>query len=296
MKNRYALVLLFTLVLISVGLGRLSAGALLPATHLASSESGNERFLPIIRAPFILFFRANVEIADPGDTIRLEWATHNATHVTLYHLLPTGQLGSFWEVEPAGSFDYTIATSARNQTRFILYAGDDNQIEDATVTVTLTCPDAWFFSPAPDICPAAPAVFSTGAEQSFEHGTMIWIGERDQIYVLFDDDVFSPKWSVYVDEWEEGDALCDAGTPPAGHYQPERGFGLLWCEQPGIRDRLGWAVSPEGGYDTAVQATSNARYNDTYIRALDGNVWRLLPESSGWEKIMADDSGDNHAH
>jgi len=283
MKYRYAFVLLLTLVLVFVGLSRLAAA------QPAGFESGNERFLPIIhKPPFILFFRANVEVADPGDTIQLEWATNKATQVTLYHLLPTGQLGAFWELGPAGTFAYAIATSERNQTRFILYAGDDNQTEDATVTVTLTCPDTWFFSPAPDICPAAPAVLSSGAEQAFEHGTMIWIGELDQIYVLFDDEVFSPKWSLYNDEWDEGDTLCDAGTPPPGLYQPQHGFGLVWCEQPNVRDRLGWATSLESGYDTAVQATSYAKYNDTYIRALDGNVWRLFPESSGWEKIIAD--------
>ena len=290
MRNRYALALLITLLLISVGLSRLAAaGTHRPAaTQPAGLESANERFLPIIQRPFILFFRANVKVADPGDTIQLEWATQNATFVTLYHLLPTGQLGTFWEVEPAGTFTYTIAETERNWTQFILYAGDNDGLEGISVTITLTCPDTWFFSPAPDICPAAPAVFSGGAEQPFEHGTMIWVGELDQIYVLFDDDVFSPKWSVYTDEWEEGETLCDAGTPPPGYYQPERGFGLVWCEQPGVADRLGWAVSPESSYDTAVQFTSYPKYNYSYIRALDGNVWWLKPEMSGWEKIVVD--------
>ena len=290
MKNRYALALLIMLLLITVGLRRpAAAGTPLPAkAQPAGLESANERFLPLIRMPFILFFRANVEMADPGDTIQLEWATQNTTHVTLYHLLPTGQLGTFWEVEPAGTFTYTIAEAARNQTRFLLFAGDDNQFESVSVTITLTCPDSWFFSPAPDVCPAAPAVFSAGAEQPFEHGTMIWVGELDQIYVLFDDQVFSPKWSLYTDEWDAGDTICDAGTPPPGYYQPERGFGLVWCEQPGLRDRLGWAVALEGSFDTAVQSTSYPKYNDTYIRALDGNVWRLLPERSGWEKIIVE--------
>lgn len=291
MKNRYALVLLVTLVLAVLALDRLAASAG-TSSHLINqptgTESNNTIFLPFVHKPLILFFRANVAIADPGDTIQLEWATDNATEVTLYHLLPTGQFGTFWHVDPAGTFDYTIAESERNQTRFALFATKESETANATVTVTLTCPDTWFFSPAPDICPAAPALYSVGAEQPFEHGTMIWIGGLDQIYVLFDDDVFSPKWSAFADEWDEGDALCDAGTPPSGRYQPQHGFGLIWCEQPGVRDRLGWATSPETGYETAFQTTSYPRYNDTYIRALDGNVWRLLPERSGWEKIITD--------
>jgi hypothetical protein len=37
-----------------------------------------------------------------------------------------------------------------------------------------------------------------------------------------------------------------------------------------------------------VQFTSSPKYATTYIRAADGNVWKLLPERSGWEKIIVD--------
>ena len=77
--------------------------------------------------------------------------------------------------------------------------------------------------------------------------------------------------------------------PPPGYYQPVRGFGLVWREQPNVRDRLGWALAPEAGFETAVQHTSYPKYNHTYLRALDGNVWWLWPEHSGWEKIIVDD-------
>jgi hypothetical protein len=73
--------------------------------------------------------------------------------------------------------------------------------------------------------------------------------------------------------------------PPPGRYQPIRGFGMVWREQPGVRDRLGWAVEPETGYETAIQRTSYVRYNHTYIRARDGGVWRLGPERSEWEHL-----------
>ena len=64
-----------------------------------------------------------------------------------------------------------------------------------------------------------------------------------------------------------------------------RGFGQVWREQPGVRNRLGWATDLETGFPTSVQRTSRPKYNDIYIRALDGKVWRLLPEASGWEKL-----------
>jgi hypothetical protein len=71
-------------------------------------------------------------------------------------------------------------------------------------------------------------------------------------------------------------------------YQPQRGFGLVWREEPTIRDRLGWALATESGGDTAVQRTSYYKYNHTYLKALDGNVWHLFPERSDWEKLVPD--------
>jgi hypothetical protein len=62
----------------------------------------------------------------------------------------------------------------------------------------------------------------------------------------------------------------------------------VWCEEPTVRDRLGWGTAGEVGYETAVQNTSSPKYTTTYIRAADGNVWKLLPERSGWEKIVVD--------
>ncbi|GIK55905.1 MAG: hypothetical protein BroJett015_15680 [Chloroflexota bacterium] len=260
---------------------------------LPKSQSDNRYvYLPLIAkadpAPQILSFTANVDIADPGDTIELSWVTANAVTVTLYHLLPTGQLGQFWDVAAVGSMPYTISEAARNVERFMLFAAGENEpYASATVEIILTCPHPWFFAPAPDICAQDAALLSPAAEQQFEHGWLIWVGEEDLIYVLYEDDVFSPKWQAFTDEWDPGDPVSDTTIiPPDGFYQPLRGFGLVWREQPFVRDRLGWAVVEEVGGDTAVQRTSYARYNHTYIRALDADIWHLFPEHSAWEKFI----------
>jgi len=92
--------------------------------------------------------------------------------------------------------------------------------------------------------------------------------------------------SVFSDWWDEGQPVSDPElTPPSGLYQPVRGFGLVWREQFRVRERLGWAVDREQGYETVIQRTSHFRYNDIYIRALDGGVWRLGPNGGEWEHI-----------
>jgi hypothetical protein len=238
--------------------------------------------------PMISYFRATAADADPGDTVRLEWSAGQALTVTLWHLMPTGQLGQWWDVSPIGSFEYVINPQEKNSAVFALFAGaEEDRSEMATATITLRCMDSWFFGNAPDICPAGPALSSAGAVQWFEGGLMIWAAEEDQIYALFDDDS-SPGWNRYIDRWNDGEPEDDpAISTPDGLFQPIRGFGLVWRQEPGVRDRLGWAINEESGFETVVQRTSYAKYNETFILAQDGGIWRLLPERSAWEKGAA---------
>lgn len=237
--------------------------------------------------PALVFFRANVEEADPGDTIVLEWESVGATKAVLYHVPASGQLPqSGWEVDATGYYTYKIDPGERNVSQFYLVVLDQaERYASAYLTVALRCPDPWFFSPAPDVCPTAP-VSSNAAEQHFERGVMIWVEQEDWIYVLYGDDQFSPKWAAFTDEWDEGEPDQDPSlVPPSGLYQPKRGFGLVWRQHPEVRERLGWAIDQEIGFGTVVQRTTLPKYNSTYVRALDGNVWHLGPERSSWEKI-----------
>lgn len=242
-------------------------------------------------APAITFFRPNVEIADPGNTIQLQWATSNSDSVTIYRLLG-GVLSTAWQQGPTGVMTYTIAESERNDISFALYAsraGYNGPAVQSSFTLALTCPNPWFFSPAPAECAAQDALVSTGAEQPFEHGVMIWIAGLDRIYVLYEGFDANGEWNSFIDQWAPGDPADDPSiNPPPGFYQPKNGFGLIWREQPDMQSRLGWATAPESGLTTAYQTTARFKYNETFIRALDGQVWHLLPERSGWEKLISE--------
>jgi hypothetical protein len=283
MMNRHfvigSLVLTWSLVLVSTTTARLS--------RQSNLESDYAVYLPLIArsGPTIHYFRADVQIADPGDTIELEWESSGAVRGYLSRLSAGGPIAEQWEVAPSGVFAHTINPAERNFISFILYVESADKVgASAGLTLPLTCPDIWFFEPSPEGCPGAPALFSTGAEQPFDKGFMVWVEAQALIYVLFDDDT-SPHWAIYSDTWEEGEPMCDAGEVPPGSYQPQRGFGKVWCEVPGVQDRLRWATEPETAYDTAVQRDSAPKYTTTYLRAADGDVWELRPYQSGWDKI-----------
>lgn len=289
--------LVWSVMLVLAAVAAASGGVL-----AARAQDDYLAYLPLVAyepaGPAIDYFRADVALADPGQTIELAWASSGAVTAGIWRVERGGPIAQMWDVAPTGTLTYTIATWEREYVTFSLWVADAAGLSSgAGLTIPLTCPDTWFFQPAPDGCPGTPALFAPAAEQSFEHGYMVWMDEvwaggEPGIYVLYDDDIFSPRWDFFADTYVEDEPLCDPGEPPDDLLQPVRGFGKVWCEQPGyapsVRERLGWATAPEQPFAGALQRNSAPKYTTLYLRSVDGNVWQLLPERSAWHKITVD--------
>jgi hypothetical protein len=94
------------------------------------------------------------------------------------------------------------------------------------------------------------------AYQPFERGAMLWISrttyvQERLIYVFFNDGTFQQ----FDDTWRDGQPAGGGENPPAGLYEPMRGFGKVWREGTGakVRERLGWATALEKGGSGAYQ-------------------------------------------
>jgi len=101
-------------------------------------------------------------------------------------------------------------------------------------------------------CPLAIQTDMPLAQQPFERGVMVWVAGTDlarqspAIYVVRT----TPQplaYTRYPDTAAEGGPVPPPESPPPGLYEPIRGFGKVWREQPGVRESLGWAVAPERG-------------------------------------------------
>lgn len=105
-------------------------------------------------------------------------------------------------------------------------------------------------TPLPDGFPPVTEADVQVAEQVFEGGRMFWVQPVNQIWVMVVDDEGRGQWLIYEDTFVEGEDVEEdpAINPPAGLYEPVRGFGKLWRENPEVRDTLGWGVTPEFGY------------------------------------------------
>jgi hypothetical protein len=81
---------------------------------------------------------------------------------------------------------------------------------------------------------------------------------------------------VFEDTWTDAEPESDpAIVPPAGLLQPIRGFGKVWRNNAGVRDGLGWALSPEQGFNGAYQVDWRDPHNvvgSRYLRTIDGSV------------------------
>jgi hypothetical protein len=117
-------------------------------------------------------------------------------------------------------------------------------------------------TPTPDLFPTPAVGRIFVAEQVFEFGRMFWIEPVNQIWVLITDSTGKPSWQVFEDTFREGMIERDpALVPPTGLFQPERGFGKLWRERPELRNALGWALSPEVGYNTRYEYHAGGSFN-----------------------------------
>jgi len=129
-------------------------------------------------------------------------------------------------------------------------------------------------------CPTGPeAAVTPAAVQSFQGGWMFWDGDHLRIYVF---DSTAMTWISYADTWREGDPESGSATPPAGLYEPIRGFGKVWREHADLQVRLGWATAPETGVTAALQTFAGG---GVMLRT-DAALVRVLYGASGgaWEQ------------
>ncbi len=233
----------------------------------------------------IEYFTTNATAIKPGDSLTLFWSVKGVDKAIIYRLDAKGKREQLWNVARAGSLEVGTRPTDRDVVQFLLFIGDDTTHIEQSFAVPLKCGDAWFFEPQPDGCPSASPVASAEAEQTFEHGLMIWVQAQSRIYVLFNDGQ-KPAWADFPDEFKDGQPESDpAFAPPQGLIQPIRGFGLVWRAQERVRKRLGWATAAELPFSGMLQGDATVENGVMYIRAKDGNIVELSNKGANWKLI-----------
>lgn len=151
--------------------------------------------------------------------------------------------------------------------------------------VNQPCAMGWFFSqPITSVCPLAAPIVSSASYQQFQQGFMIWVGQQDAIYVVYDS-VNVPRWQVFKDNFVDGTPEYDpalAAFQPPYTWQPRRGFGEVWRNTPSVRERIGWAVREwEEPYQIQLQIGLDGT---VFLVEPRGGIIVLKPGGQDWER------------
>jgi hypothetical protein len=239
--------------------------------------------------PVVLSFTADRTSIVEGESVTLSWQATGGTEAFIQWVSremiwaqapgPLNPDGGTVTITPTGDGDIT------------LIVGNSAGSTEAHVQLAIACPYPW--APAlegpPPLASGCPreTVFGIAAQQPFENGFMIWVEAERTIYVFYDAQGGSyPAYGSYADNFHEGEPESDPTiVPPAGLYQPIRGFGLLWRVDQSVRDRLGWATALETGFETWMQGYSGAGMHNYYtlLQGIDGTIYRLIAAGGVWE-------------
>lgn len=235
--------------------------------------------------PAILSFTADRTTIVQGEDVILSWQATGGTEAWI-EWVGSNILMASVQVDPNGGAA-TFAPTAPGRpgsTEMVLTVRNSASSAEAQVHLTIECAEA----PLPELesqqlyanCPLG-TVTGNAVYQEFQSGHMVWLEENRLIYVLYADG----RYEIYADNFHEGDPESDpAIIPPAGLYQPIRGFGLVWRTNQNVRDGLGWGLAPEQGFQGWSQSYSGSGMHNsvTFIRLLDGSICLLSHFDSRW--------------
>ncbi|MBZ0289050.1 MAG: hypothetical protein K8I30_15635, partial [Anaerolineae bacterium] len=225
--------------------------------------------------PEILYLRADAETEDAQNQAGVVFRWEAAGETAYFYACPADE--SIPCERPSNARPVPLAFTTL-PIRGFLYAGpvryrlevvggDETITED--VTVEITCSQEWLGqSTGEQPCPQVPPRALFAAWQPFENGAMLWFSDTQQIWVLTDDD---HRVQIFDDLYMEGAPDPEAEAPD-GLYTPTRGFGRVWEELGGPDSDLGWATTPEIGFDSARQPASTRSYT-TYILGPDTIIY-----------------------
>ena len=126
-------------------------------------------------------------------------------------------------------------------------------------------------------CPTAGSSITWAAWEPFQRGHMFWRDDTNRVYVLHfggGTNSSAGDWQQILDEWDGSNPDGVGMSPPAGLYEPVRGFGWVWRTYlGGPGGQMGWATDIEKGFCAKIQPFEQGLllHSNTVEFCLDNN-------------------------
>jgi hypothetical protein len=232
----------------------------------------------------IASFTATPNVVNPGAPVTLAWEVRGTQGVVIEERVPNmTAVDTVVNVQsPKGSAEVFLPDFAAYSVTFTLWTSD--RTSSANAVVLVHCPFAFFFGQG-DGCPSGKEVEVGASYQAFENGFMVWRSDTSEIYAFFNDGTAS---YFLARDYAGLPEPAVTEQPPLDRQAPSSGFGKVWANAPGVRQKLGWALSGEQGYTTTLQAVAPTREPRPafafYLTLPDGSVigsgygqWQKMP-------------------
>ncbi len=140
--------------------------------------------------------------------------------------------------------------------------------------------------------PVAPSITDRNyAKEYFQWGFMFWwesLQKPHPIWVIpmaDRSDNSGEKWMQFEDLWDGNKPLyaCPEAGPPDG---PQSGFGLVWCQQPGVKELIGFPREKEFGSGGVGQRGEVQFFQHGIMLQNPANreIWTLI-NNGGWRRF-----------
>jgi len=237
----------------------------------------------------VVSFTASPPTVNPGAAVTLSWEVRGTGGVTITETVPNGgdPITVVNAQSPKGTATVYVPDRAAYSVDYTLFTAQGAYL---TRTVRVHCPYAFFFGEG-DGCPSSPPVEIPAAYQPFEGGFMVWRGDTHEIYVFYQgapgDQSGAAGYFLASSYSTLPETPADGRVPPLDRFAPVQGFGKVWANAPGVRDRLGWALAPEMPVTLTVQQVALTRIPvpqfaiylmlpDGEVIGTGGNRWQVV--------------------
>lgn len=188
-----------------------------------------------------------------------------------------------WNEGPDGTLILPTSERDRGQVDFLLTAGEGALRVEQSLSIALACPVEWFFEPSPPDCAQEEAAETLITEQLFQRGRMVYVAERDLIYVLFNDE-FQPAWLTFENRYDP--TIHPESDPNFPGLQPTGRLGFVWRGNDTVRNRLGIPTEEqERRFDGFLQEAIQRDGTTSLYISSTGSVLNLIEGGETWQII-----------